>query len=313
MPLAPIQRTPLVVLSAVALAFVAGVLLAGPIYQGVARFAPGVSFVKVFRYTLLAALVVASLIVARPWRDVPPGVWGLWGRNQRWRLWFVGVATGVLFLVAIAALDAAAGHLTFDPKGPHKLVSRLGTVFTLLLVLGPIEEVFFRGWMFDRFRSKFAERTSHLAVAAIYAGVHAFRERDAPKDLVASVSGALDVLEAWGKNLVDWREFGPSFVGLFLLSLVLSTARRRFETLWFSIGLHGAAASWLHVNSSLTERSILRDWTGSKWLYDGVPGWTVLLLVLFVISRRPQAQAPVTVDASPDDPPVTPPRSSATG
>ena len=59
-------------------------------------------------------------------------------------------------------------------------------------------------------------------------------------------------------------------------------------TLWFGIGLHGATA-WLPVHSALTQRSIERDWAGSKWLYDGVPGWIVLATVLYLVARAPKA------------------------
>lgn len=277
---------PLLVLAGVVAAFALAIFAAAPVHGVLASLHAGLPFAKVFRYLLLVSLFVVFFVAAKPWRQVPSDVWGLRG-PPRFGLWGCGVVIGVSLLVAIALLDAAAGHLTWDVKGASKLVTRLPTILTLLLVLAPVEEIFFRGWLFDRFRSRFAEWTAHLSVAAIYAGIHAFRERDAPKNLVPSVSGALDVLAAWGRNLVDWRQFGPSFVGLFLLSLVLSAARRRWGTLWFSIGLHGAAAAWLHVHSSLTERSIDRDWMGSKWLYDGVPGWLVLLTVLCLVARRP--------------------------
>jgi len=290
---------PLLVLAGVLGAFALAIFAAAPVHGALVSLHAGLPFAKVFRYLLLVSLLAVFFVSAKPWRQVPSDVWGLRGR-PRLDLWARGVALGVLLLVAIALLDAAAGHLSWDgAKGVSKLVSRLPTILTLLLVLAPVEEIFFRGWLFDRFRTRFAERGAAFAVAGVYAGIHAFRERDAPKNLEASVSGALDVLAAWGRNLVDWRGFGPSFVGLFLLSLVLSAARRRWGTLWFSVGLHGAAAAWLHVHSSLTERSIERDWMGSKWLYDGVPGWAVLLTVLFFVARRPAEESPTERAPSP--------------
>jgi len=286
-PAARPSPPPLVVLAGVLAAFALAIFAAAPLHGALRSLHAGLPFAKVFRYLLLVALLAVFFAAAKPWRRLPSDVWGLRGR-PRAGLWACGVATGVSLLVAIALLDAAAGHLSWDgAKGVAKLVKRLPTVLTLLLVLAPIEEMFFRGWLFDRCRGRFAELPAHLAVAGIFAGIHAFRERDAPADLEASAAGALEILGAWARNLLDWRGFGPSFVGLFLLSLVLSFARRRWGTLWFSVGLHGGAAAWLHVHSSLTERSIERDWTGSKWLYDGVPGWAVLLTVLYLVARRP--------------------------
>lgn len=292
---------PLLVLAGVLAAFAFAILAAAPIHAGLGAMISGLPFAKVFRYLLLVSLLCVFAWATKPWRQVPSDLWGLRGR-PRLDLWARGVAIGVTLLVAIALLDAAAGHLSWDgAKGVSKLVKRLPTILTLLLVLAPIEEMFFRGWLFDRFAGRFSARTAHLSVAGVFAGIHAFRESDAPKNLSASAAGAVEVLAAWGRNLLDWRGFGPSFVGLFLLSLVLSAARRRWGTLWFSVGLHGAAAAWLHVHSSLTERSVERDWTGSKWLYDGVPGWAVLLTVLYLVARRPAAapRAPVSSGDAP--------------
>ena len=67
---------------------------------------------------------------------------------------------------------------------------------------------------------------------------------------------------------------------------MLTAAVVRWKTLWFGIGLHAAAVTWLPLHSGMTQRRVDRDWLGSKWLYDGVPGWTVLALLAFLLWPR---------------------------
>jgi hypothetical protein len=123
-------------------------------------------------------------------------------------------------------------------------------------------------------------------VAFVFAFLHAFRETDAPKDLPATAASGVAILEAWASNLLDPGEFLPSAFGLFLLSLASSAAYLRFSTLWFGVGMHGLAVAYLPLHSALTQRTVERDWAGSKWLYDGVPGFLALGLLAWLLWPR---------------------------
>ena len=279
---------PLVVLAAVLAAFATAILLSGPLHGVLASFFPAIPFAKVFRYLLLALLLGVLVVAAAPWRDFDKRtLYGLRGPHSRPRLLFVGFAVAVALLAAIAGLDALLGHLRFDEaQGWKKFRARLPAVVGGAVVLGLLEEIFFRGWLFERVRSRWSTVATALLLALIFGSLHAFRASDAPRDLVAGPAAAVSTMGAWARNLVDVTDFGPSFLALVLLSLVLTAAYLRFATLWFGVGFHGGASMFMNLNSALTDRDVERNWLGSKWLYDGVVGWVLLAALLALLWPR---------------------------
>lgn len=302
MPPAPRSTPrPLPVVAAVLASFAAAILLSGPLHGVLVSFFPAIPFAKVFRYLLLALLLGVLVAAAAPWRDFDRAtLYGLRGPRSRPRLLFVGAAVAVALLAAIAGLDALLGHLRFDEaEGWRKFKARLPAVLGGAVVLGLTEEVFFRGWLFERVRTRLSTPATALLLSLVFGGLHAFRESDAPRDLVPGPSGALSTMGAWARNLVDLREFGPSFVALVLLSLVLTAAYLRFRTLWFGVGFHGGASMFMNLNSALTDRDVERNWLGSKWLYDGVVGWVLLAVLLALLWPRPAPNPPSRPPAPP--------------
>ena len=290
-PLGPLARAALVVLAIAATIGLA--LVVGPLVHG-GLVAVGIDrpYTKIFRYVTAVLLVALGLIALRPWRDVPPDLYGLRGPRSRPALVLAGAATALAVLVAIALFDAAAGHLSWDPRAKTKVAERWVEAVGRGIVVGLIEEVAFRGWGFTRLSRRFPVGGAAALVALVFAGIHGFRESRAPKGLAPSIESGLEILGSWGANVVDLHRFGPSFVGLFLLSLALTAAFLRFRTLWFGVGLHGAAVAWLPLHSAATQRDIERDWSGSKWLYDGAPGWVALGLLAWILWPRGRTASP---------------------
>ena len=300
MPTSKIPR-PLLI-GAGLLGTVALALLAGPWAHAAVR-ATGVDvpYVKVFRYLLLLLLLVLGAVTLRPLRDVPRDLWGMRGERSRPFLALPGAAVALAALVSIALADAIAGNLVWDrAHGAAKVLDRLPAALARAAIVGILEEAFFRGWLYDRFRRGRGIGASTVLVAVVYAGIHAFRESRGPKQLGPGFGQGLEILRSWGETLVDLEGFGPSFLGLFALSIALTGAYLRFRTLWFGVGLHSAAIAYLPLHSAATERHIERNWMGSKWLYDGLPGWIALgLLAVLLWPRRARDATSVVGDEGP--------------
>jgi membrane protease YdiL (CAAX protease family) len=155
-----------------------------------------------------------------------------------------------------------------------------------------LEELFFRGWMLSRFRERFAPFAAALATSLLFALPHLLKETNAPKGLSADSSGALAALDAWARSAVDFPVTLPKVFGMWLFGLALAAAFYRTRSLWLGIGIHAGAVFYVQALSALTERSPERNWAGSKWLYDGPPGWVlVALLALLLWPRRRAAPA----------------------
>jgi membrane protease YdiL (CAAX protease family) len=110
---------------------------------------------------------VGSLGLARGWRgrDVGAGVVTGFGG---------AVATGIVVLVTIAVVEALTGRQTgvSTPLQPFHGSSRFTISFIAVVVAPFCEEVFFRGFVFQGLRRRFAFWPSALLSAGLFAFVH---------------------------------------------------------------------------------------------------------------------------------------------
>ena len=121
-------------------------------------------------------------------------------------------------------------------------------------------------------------------------------------DYVESINqytaGAFDAVQMWVATMADPAEFGPAWIGLVLFGALLTVAYRRSRTLWLPIGIHAAGIWVLQSYGAFSTRLGTPGWAGTKLLYDGVPGWIVLLLATLWLARR-KSVPPPRADARP--------------
>jgi membrane protease YdiL (CAAX protease family) len=136
-----------------------------------------------------------------------------------------------------------------------------------------------------------------------FAAVHAFKPSHLDEPVSHDAAGAWQALRTWAATMVDPARFGPTMLGLLLFGTLLTVAYRRSRTLWLPIGIHAAGAWALLAYGAFTERRATPVWAGTKALYDGVPGWTLLLVAIAWLALRKPVPAP---DAPPPEPPEPP-------
>ncbi len=278
------------------LCFVGGTVLlaawlAGPVDQflrtaGWIDVGPGedtTKFLKVFRRLLVIPLVLGLLVAAKPWRDGTLASYGLTGRpaylRSGARAWLVTVG----IMVAVLTLHFLLGWL--DWEDPFRWSKGLGRVVRWIptgLFIAALEGWFFRGWLLRKAGRRMGAPLAVLVTSLVFGLVHVFNVRRVGGDVTHDAAGALDALGQWLRLLLDPFAFGPDFVGLTLLALVLTAAYLRTHTLWTSIGIHGAGIFVLKAYGGFTDRFPNLTWAGGKWLYDGPVGWSILL-VAFVL------------------------------
>ncbi len=275
----------------------AAVLLTPPVYRWLLEIGwiDADEFLKVLRRLLLFPLLIALFAWLKPWRDGGLRTYGLLGENARASLFLRAWALTAGLLLALLAWHFVAGWLTWeDPFDADKALGRLRRWLGVGLLLAVLEEWFFRGWMERRLlRKSFTSISAALVVALVYAGIHAFKPSRLDVEVTHDAAGALDALGWWLTHLVDPVAFGPIFAGLFLFSLLLSAAWRRWQTLWVPIGIHAAGITVLRSYGAFTDRDPQRTWAGTKELLDGPPAWILLCVVLALITRggAPQPEA----------------------
>ena len=287
----PLVRALLWIAAVLAAAGVA-ILVSGPLTVLIRGAGLSAEMGSVFRRTLLVLLLAVVMGGLRPWREMPRGAWGLYGETARPLDVLGGVALAFALLFVLAYWQGLAGWFTWDEAhGRHKLATRWPWAVGGGALIGILEETFFRGWLLATLLKRHRPLRAALIGALIFALPHAFRSTAIPTGLPASPAGALTALDLWFQNAIDLADFGPRFVGLIFLGVLLSAARLRTGSLWLGIGIHGGAHVFLQALSALTERAPERNWAGSKWLYDSPPSWLAMGLLAWWLWPSPPVGA----------------------
>ena len=280
-------------------------LLLGPwfavIWQQVFGYDPNwrVPFPRFFNRTFMIfgmVLFVTSwrwLVGAASLREAGT-VLGLLGASRKVSDLFAGFGFALSSVVVIGVLMTGMG--IFHPFFAYDLGAGIGKCVGGLLAalsVGFLEEVFFRGMVFRGLLDDWKVSWSFLAANLFFAAIH-FVKSPSQEFLVgvAPLAGIQNFIA----SLYRYAAFDlmlPSFVGLFLLGLVLSFAFYRTGSLYLPIGLH---AGWVFgIKSILVFGDYRRRDLG--WLFgalrpsflSGVVVWIAFLavgLVVYGVTRR---------------------------
>jgi len=246
------------------------------------------TFLKVLRRLILIPGLLALFAWLRPWRAGLAGSYGLLGPHAKPRGFLASYGVTVAVVCTLLVTHLLTGWLFWQEEiVASEVFGRLWEWAALGLLLGVMEEWFFRGWMDRRLlRRGLAPTATALLVAGVCAAAHAFKPSGLDMEVTHDAAGALEALLAWLANLVDPIRFGPTFLGLFLFSLLLTAAWRRTGTLWGPIGIHAAGVLVLRSYGGFTDRSPDGTWAGTKALVDGPPGWLLLGFAIYLVTRR---------------------------
>ena len=166
---------------------------------------------------------------------------------------------------------------TLTPAG---LVENMVQAALSGLVVGLVEEILFRGALFNALR-----RVHHWVVALgasslVYALLH-FVQKPASPDEITWTSGFVMVGRMFG-GFADLEMLVPGFLVLSLVGCILGWLYHDSGTLYASIGLHASWVFCVKTYASVTYTGAKESswFWGSKKLIDGWLGFFVLVLVL---------------------------------
>jgi membrane protease YdiL (CAAX protease family) len=246
------------------------------------------------RSLLIVAVVglwpLSRSLEMRSWGDL-----GLARPKGQWGRLAGGFGLGLGSLAVVVTLVLAAGARGFNwghsllAYASHGLNAGLAAV-----VVGLLEEVLFRGFLFGGLRRTFLWPAALVLSSVVFALAHFLQRPVSPEP-----HGWLAGLVVLGRML---RGFGqlealvPGFFCLSLIGILLGWAYQRTGNLYFSIGLHAGWIFWLKTYGFLTKPVAgVNIWFwGSAKLIDGWLGLIVIALTGIVIwrwLRAPQPQA----------------------
>ncbi len=149
------------------------------------------------------------------------------------------------------------------------------------LLIGTIEELFFRAFLFMTFSELWNKGVSLVVTNLVYAVVHFFPKGKVFVDQTPTLHDSFRIFHAAVTPSPEvLHQILPAMAGLFLFGLILSFLYLRSGSLYLSMGVHAGAILGLKINHryfpEIADKFTLMS--GTKNLYDGITGLTVLLL-----------------------------------
>ena len=247
-------------------------------------------FERIFQRLVMVLAFLAILIFVRVRRETLVR-YGMDWRKESVPLFWTGFLTaiGVLLIYTGAEVLAGNGHWGLRDYSWIKWVQKIAACFATAIVIGPLEEFFFRGFVFNSLRDKLCRGNivfGMVLTSLLYSSVHFINLR---RPLIGPDPGFMDSLKLIAaplQSFADWHGVWPAAIGLFLFGMVLNYAAVRSKSLYASIGLHAGCVFFVrtvgYFVGFLNQHKLL---LGSKKVYDGVLGWIFLLLIGFLLSK----------------------------
>ncbi len=204
---------------------------------------------------------------------------------------FIGWLYGIAILATLSAVLIGLGVRTLDPIDDEFLFDLLKTLISGLvggLLIGLIEETFFRGAMYQAIRRNGPAVSAIIFSALLYAAVH-FIDPVRLSGPVDWFSG-LQILGGAFWQLGDWATL-DSFVALFVVGVFLGMVREQTGNIAYCIGLHAGWVLIIKCTKKFTSNNHGSEWAFLTGNYDGITGylaaiWLLLLILLYWVYRR---------------------------
>ncbi len=258
-------------------------------------FLPMFKFEKIFNRLIMIFTISAAFIFVlknqrksgRPWSEF----WKDLGFDfsAPWKkLLIYGFLSGSLAVAFIVAWETAFGpRYLRSPISIQDIIERFFKGATSGILVGIIEEFFFRGFVFNFLRKRIPVVLAVALASAFYSMTHFFDngqifipQRPSASDGFRLLVGYLEPF----KNHLP--EIFPQFFGLFVFGIVLCVAFLRSNSLFLSIGIHAGAVFSIKFQHSFI-RKPLEDLHysifGNSVDYDGPFEWFILALLGLVL------------------------------
>ena len=269
---------------------------------------PFFKFEKILKRLIMIFFVASAFIYALMKRKKNNGKWiseeALREYGLDFRLpWLRLIGWG--FLVGIVAVSMVIiPDLIFGPRylrHPILLQDVIERFFKGLLsgvVVGFIEEFFFRGFIYQNVLRKIGVFKSILVTSIFYSLVHFLNYGQIFVPENPGLADAFRLLAGYLEPMVfRTREILPLFVGLLIFGVALNVLVMRSGSLFMSIGLHAGAVFLVKFEASFVRKGLedyYHPFFGNPSHYDGWYEWLILSLLVFMIwwlGRRFQTQA----------------------
>ncbi|MCB9800099.1 MAG: CPBP family intramembrane metalloprotease [Candidatus Omnitrophica bacterium] len=218
-----------------------------------------------------------------------------WQSDESAFYFWSAVIVGVLSLVVLFVVKAMTGHLSLSIRSLNALQWTgvvAGSAATGLLI-GVIEEFFFRGFIYKTLHEHFRWNMlwSIVITSIFYALLHFVNFQKPFVGPEPTVWDSCRLMAAPLLSLLHIQQYWNEVLGLFFFGMILNLLVIQSRSLYPAIGLHGGCVFMIKMDGFLTfsNDQMPLVFTSGK-IYDGLLGWIFLWgiygILRLIISRH---------------------------
>jgi len=246
-------------------------------------------FERIFNRIVMVGVLVCVAIFVRIRKETFIE-YGLAWKKDSLHLLLTAFIAPIAVLSVYVAIQTFFGEaqFSFQNVGIAKWISRIILAALTGLLIGSIEEFFFRGATFHGCRKIWSSPGGGLALSLFvtnlfYAIVHFVHAKRPFIDSTPDFYDSLKLLGAPFASLSQFGEIWPGLAGLFIFGLMLNGLYLRTKSLYPAIGLHAGAVFFIKTDGLLVNFGSNNLLWGSGKMYDGIVGWFALMILYFVL------------------------------
>lgn len=247
-------------------------------------------FEKIFQRLVMVLAFLSIAVFVKIRRDTLVR-YGMDWRQDSLKLLRTGFLIGIVTLLVFTAVEMLIGNARFSLRDYNAItwVRKITGCFLTAIVIGPLEEFFFRGFVYTSLRDKLCRGKilpGMVLTSLFYASIHFINLRRPAISADPGFMDSLKLIAAPLQSFADWQGVWPAAIGLFLFGMVLNYAAVRSRSLYASIGLHAGCVLYVRMVGyfvGFMEQHKL--FLSTKKVYDGVLGWIFLLAIGFLFSK----------------------------
>jgi len=244
-------------------------------------------FEKIFNRLVMIFSLAAIAFFVRLRRDMFEMYRPYWTKSGMGLFW-ITFAVAILILSALALTKGMLGDAVWalSDQSVWAWIFQVIRLFLTGLLIGVIEEFFFRNYIFLTLNQRFKWNllVCVLITSVFYSLIH-FINFEKPLILGdPTLWDGFRLIAMPITNMTKIQYFWPAAIGLFLFGLILNDLVIRTRSIYPSIGLHAGCVFFVKIDSSfadfLNNNPLL---FATKTMYDGALGWLFLILMWFVL------------------------------
>jgi membrane protease YdiL (CAAX protease family) len=185
--------------------------------------------------------------------------------------WLMGVAILLVLALTLLALQVRVP----DAQGADWLASLSRRALQALvggLLIGLLEETFFRGALYSAVRRRGSVLSAVFWTAFLYALLHFMKPHPLPDGMALDWDGVAHMFAHVFTGVFQWKHV-DSMAALFLVGVFLGLVRERTGHIGWCIGLHAGWVLVIQVTRHLTDGNDASLYAFLVGDYDGMIGW----------------------------------------